>query len=375
MKLEVTHENLAKALGMVARTVGVRSALPILNNVLLKTEKGRLRLSATDLEVGITTWIGAKIDQEGAYTVPAKLFGDYIAAASGKTIRMEQQEGTLRVTTEEGEAAIKGLPADEFPLIPQIEGEPLLLISPLRFKEALRKTVVAAAIDETRPTLSGVLLWKEKGELRVTATDSYRLSEAKVSVEKSGRNDAKKSGGTTKVIVPHRVAQELIRLLEAADEEVALAVSENQALFKTSSMTLVSRLIEGEFPNYVDIIPAKGTTTVTTATEELLRAIKVASLFAREVGNHITLSVHPKGSLEVRATSPQVGENVANISATIAGEEQSVSFNARFLQDAVASIGSKETQILLTGKTSPAVFREEGNTDFLHLVMPLRTEG
>lgn len=372
MKVEVVQDNLAKALGMATRIVGVRSTLPILNNVLLKTEKGKLRLSATDLEVGISTWVGAKIEKEGSYTVPAKLFGDYIAAGSGKTIRLEKQEAALKVADGQGEAAIKGLPADEFPVIPELTGTSLFSLPPIILKEALKKVIIAAALDETRPTLAGVLFWKAGNLLRVTATDSYRLAEAKITL---GKAEGKSADSETKVIIPQRVAQELIRLLEGADEIIEVAVSENQALFKAASFTLVSRLIEGEFPSYTDIIPAKGATDMSLSTDEFLRSVKVASLFAREIGNHITLLAKPKGELTVQASSPQVGEHVAHLPATITGEDQSVSFNARFLTDALASIGSKETAIVFTGKTSPAVFREEGNADFLHLVMPLRLEG
>src|SRR3989304_5871738 len=160
MKLEVIQENLAKALSMAKRIVGVRSTLPILNNVLLKTEKGKLRLSATDLEVGITVWIGAKIEKEGSFTLPAKLFGDYIAAGTGKTIHIEQGEGMLKISDGQGEAAIKGLPADEFPVIPELTGTPLLSLPPILSKEVMRRADTAADADDPRPTPAGVLLWK-----------------------------------------------------------------------------------------------------------------------------------------------------------------------------------------------------------------------
>jgi len=256
-------------------------------------------------------------------------------------------------------------------LIPEPKGTELLFLSPLLFKEGLKKAVVAAAADEARPTLSGVLFWREGPKLRIAATDSYRLAEVQYLLA-TGRE---KTEAPTKVIIPQRAAHELLRLLEGATETVSMVVTENQALFATPSFLLVSRLIEGEFPKYADIIPKEGKTTVQLPTEELLRTVKVASLFAREAGNHITLTVHPKGEVVVKAASPQVGEHETRLPATATGEEQSVSFNARFLQDAAASIATKEVEILLTGKTSPALFREEGNRDFLHLVMPLRLDG
>lgn len=374
MIVEVTQENLAKALSMIVRIVGLKSTLPILNNVLLRTEKGRLTLTATDLELGLTTGIGAKIEKEGSFTLPAKLLGDLVATANGPTIRLAQKEGAMSVKMVDNEATIKGVPPDEFPLIPEVKQDPFISTSPLLLKDALRKAIVAAAVDEARPALSGVLFWRRGNILRLTATDSYRLAETKIDVssaKESKTKDSTKAEAETKLIVPLRCAQELTRLLESGDDVVSVATSENQAFFKAPSFTLVSRLVEGEFPNYVDIIPASGQTTAKLPTDDLLRAIKVAALFAREVANHITLSAS-KGSLTVRAASPQLGENVATLAAETTGADLSVSFNARYLLDAVGSIASKIIDITLTGSTSPAVFREEGNPNFLHLVMPLR---
>lgn len=371
MKIEVTLDNIARALNSISRVTGIRSTLPILNNVLLKTEKGRLQLSVTDLEIGATTWIGAKIEKEGAFTVPARLLTEYVAAGTGKTIRLEKKEAQLSVQTDQGEATIKGLPADEFPLIPETENSPLFTLATPLLKEALKKTVGACAQDEARPALSGVLFWKKAGLVRLTATDSYRLAEVQIALPP---REGSKTEQETKIIVPQRAVTELVRLLENGDNEISVVVSEAQSLFRAPSFLLVSRLIAGEFPNYIDIIPDKEQTRLKVETKELQRAVKVAALFAREVGNHITLVAHPSGGLTVRAASPQIGENETKLAASVSGEELTVAFNARYLTEALGSINSKMTDIALTGKTSPAVFREEDNSSFLHLVMPLRVE-
>lgn len=367
MTISCTQEKLAQALSTVSRVVGTRTTLPILSNILMKTEKGQLRLSATDLEIGLSVWVGARVEKEGALTIPGRLFSDFVAAVPGKTIQLAVDGTKLLVSAESAEATLMGLPASEFPLIPELSGGTTINLPAASLASALKKTVGAAAVDESRPILSGVLLWASPEGLRLVATDSYRLSEVILPVNPKAE---------VKAVIPLRAAQELLRLAEAEDGEVALTVSENQISCKTSAASLVTRLIEGEFPNYADVVPKAFPSEISVETQELARALKVASLFAKEAAGSITLEIAPgKKLLTIFAASAQVGENKTTLPVEGKGDTLTVSFNARFLQDALSQVSTKTAEIGFAGALAPALVREDQNPHFFHLVMPLRKEG
>jgi DNA polymerase-3 subunit beta len=366
MKISCTQEKLAQALSTVSKVVGIRTTLPILSNILLKTEKGQLKLSATDLEIGLSVWIGAKVEEEGALTIPGRLFSDFVAAALGKTIDLKVDGTKLEVVAGGAEATLSGMDASEFPVIPEVSSGTIVKFPAHVFRSALSKTVSAAALDESRPVLSGILLWATPEGIKIVATDSYRLSEVTI---------PSKEKAQVKAVIPLRAAQELLRLSEE-DGEIALTFGENQVSFKSENTSMIARLIEGEFPNYQEVVPKSFTSEVSVETKEIARALKVASLFAREAAGSLTLEISPsKKTLTILAASPQVGENKTTLPIEGKGESLSVSFNARFLSDAVAQVTSKTCEIGFAGPLAPALVREDQNPLFFHLVMPLRKEG
>jgi DNA polymerase-3 subunit beta len=367
MKISCTQEKLAQALSTVSKVVGVRTTLPILSNILLKTEKGQLKLSATDLEIGLSVWIGAKVEEEGALTIPGRLFSDFVAAALGKTIDLKVDGMKLKVVAGGVEATLSGMDASEFPVIPEVSSGTTVKFPAQIFSSALSKTVSAAALDESRPVLSGILLWATPEGIKIVATDSYRLSEVTI---------PSKEKAQVKAVIPLRAAQELLRLSEQEGGEIALTFGENQVSFKSENTSMIARLIEGEFPNYQEVVPKSFTSEISVETKEIARALKVASLFAREAAGSLTLEVNPsKKNLTILAASPQVGENKTTLPIEGKGENLSVSFNARFLSDAVAQVTSKTCEIGFAGPLAPALVREDQNPLFFHLVMPLRKEG
>ncbi len=369
MKLSVTQENLNKALNAVGRMVSNRSSLPVLSNVLLATDSGRLKLCATNLEVGINYWIGAKISEEGSITVPARLFSEFIGSLSSGNVELATDSQILKVQAPHVESSINGIAAEEFPLIPQIKAEPALQLPTNLFKDALAQVVVAASTDEARPVLTGVYIYNEGTKLVLVSTDSYRLAEKHLPLKK-------KPAADFKVIVPARTIQELVRLLGDDEGTVSIFASDNQVMFEVDGVELTSRLIEGQFPDYRQIIPKEAETTIEASTDEVARVTKLASLFARENAGSIRLDVKGTGRLDVVANPSQVGENTSSVDCKVEGDDGEISLNARYLSDALGVVKSDSLTITLSGKLNPCVIRPGGDKakpDYLHIIMPLRT--
>lgn len=365
MDIECTQENLARALITVSRMVGTRGTLPVLGNILLSVEKGRLKVAATDLEVGIETWIGGKVDGEGGITVPARLLVDFVATNSDPKIHLTATDTTLHLTSNRFTANIKGIAAAEFPQIPDIKRSDPLTFSTAALKTAIIETVLAAAIDETRPVLMGVLLTVAGTTAKLAATDSYRLAEKTLTLPKKH--------ATTTVIIPARTLQELARLVTDASESIEVYLAENQILFHVGETQFISRVIDGTFPDYAQIIPQHPTTTVEIETAAFVGVMKMASFFARESANNVRLKVSQAG-LEVTAISPQLGDSVSRLAATVTGEPVEIAFNAKFILDALAIFPGDTLTLELSGQLQPGVLRPKGSTDYLYLIMPLRLD-
>jgi len=366
MKVSCTQENLAKGLGIVGRSVGIRSTLPVLNNILLKTEKGGLKLSATDLEIGIHTWIGAKVDKEGAITCPARLLLDYINTNNDKKINLEVKDLTLHLESEHYKANIKGIEASEFPLIPEVKKDVEIEILTQDLSRAISKTIIACALDESRPVLSGVFVYGGGDKLKMVATDSYRLAEQTFPL-------TKKITSEISLIIPQRAMAEISRILSDGAEKVKIYPGENQVEFSIDKTSVVSRLIEGAFPDYQQIIPKTTQTKFKTNAAEFANAIKMASLFARESANNIKLKIE-KNKVEVLAVSPQVGDNVSDVTGEIVGEEIEIAFNAKFIMDVLSVIMSEKINLELSGPLAPAMLRAEKDLNYLYVIMPLRID-
>ncbi len=367
MKVSCTQENLTKGLNIVGRMVGTRMTLPVLNNILLKTQNGRLTLSATDLEIGISTWIGAKVDKDGAFTCPARLLSEYITTNTDKAINLELKDATLHLESEHFKANIKGIEASEFPLIPEVKAGETLEVNALNFKEAISKTVFACALDETRPVLAGVCLKISDGKMKLVATDSYRLAEKTL-------NLTSKPAKNLSVIIPQRTMSEVGRLLDESLEKVEIKIGENQVYLKLGPTEVVSRLVEGSYPDYEQIIPKNIKTKVAIERLAFTNAIKMASFFARESANNVKLVVKNSKTVQIVAVSPQLGDNISDIEGEMTGDEIEIAFNAKFILDVLQVIEKPRISLELAGNLSAGILRPAGDTNYLYIVMPLRMD-
>jgi len=377
MKISCLQENLAKGLATVGRAVATRSTLPILSNILLESDEGRLRLAATNLEVGINCWIGARVEDEGSTTVPARLLTEFVNSLPPGQIDMELNERTqtLNLKCARYEANIKGIDATEFPDVPTAEsigGQNNLHLEPDSFRRMIDQVVFAAATDESRPILTGVLAQFHQGGLTLAAADGFRLSVTSADVGAD-------LDTTTSAIVPARALAELSRILGADQEEpieLILTPQRNQILFHLRTTDLVSQLIEGNFPDYKQIVPKAHTTRTLASTQELLKAVKVAFLFARDAANIIRFNVVPgneltPGQVIVTGTSAEFGDNVSEIDANIQGDAIEIAFNARYMIDALSIVGTPEVVVETSTPSSPGVIRPVGGSDFLCVIMPM----
>jgi len=376
MKITCLQENLAKGLATVGRAVATRSTLPVLSNILLESDNGQLRLAATNLEIGVNCWIGAKVEEEGRITVPARLLTEFVNSLPPGQIEMELSDRTqtLNLKCARYEANIKGIDAGEFPDVPtaaSIGGHNNLHLEAAAFRTMIDQVVFAAATDESRPILTGVLAKFHQGGLTLAAADGFRLSvsSADVGVDLDEM---------TSIIIPARALAELSRISTDQEDPVELIITpaRNQILFHLTSTDLVSQLIEGNFPDYNQIIPKGHTTRTTLSTSELLKAVKVAFLFARDAANIIRFNIVPAneltpGQIVITGTSAEFGDNVSEVDASVDGDTVEVAFNARYMIDALAVLGTPEVALETSTPSSPGVLRPIGGEDFLCVIMPM----
>lgn len=367
MKLSVLQEDLLQALTTASRFVSVRAQLPVLSNVLFNAEKGKLRLSATNLETGISYEIGAKVDEEGKISVPAKMVVELVANTPPGKIEIKENKGGLDFSTGAFSISLAGIPANEFPSVPYEKKERTFSVKRSFLQEVARKISFSASDDESRPSLNGVLL--EAGDkTRAVATDGFRLS------LKEFEDKALKKQGKRKLLIPARVIIELSKILTKEDEvSVSLLEKEGQVLFSGDSVVLTGRLLEGEFPNYARIIPQKTNHQATVDKEELLRAVRAVAVFAREEASVLRLRLE-KNKIVVKAESQQYGKEEVVVDAKTKGGEVEIAFNYRYLLDFLASIDGEEVSFETEGATSPGVFKDTQDPDFLHLIMPVRIQ-
>ena len=375
MKVTCLQENLIRGLQIAGRGVSTRTTLPILSNVLLRTESGRLRLTATNLEVGINCWVAAKVEDEGSITVPAKLFTDFVSSLPPGPIELSLNVRTKTVHIKSGpfEANLKGLDAEEYPLIPGIPEKPTTRMAQSVLRRMVHEVAFVAATDDSRPVLTGVLTTFEGQEVVMAAADPYRLS-----VRRGPLLAAVPE--RVEAIIPAKSLFEVERILEDTDDAVEVYITPNksQIIFHTEEVDLVSRIIEGQFPNYKQVIPSSSQTTVIVQRDELLKATRLASYFARDAANIVRFQIDPSGSapLVVSATAAEVGDNTGRIDATVQGQPTAIAFNSRFVQDALASLTAPEIKLELGGPLAPGVIKiTEDEDTYLHVVMPLRIPG
>lgn len=364
MKLQVTQENLHRALSNVARVaISSRNPLPILNNVLLKTVNNRLTVSATNLEIGITEHIGAKVSSEGAITVPARLFQEYISSLPGGVIELSMKDNKLHISTGSYESTINGISAEEFPVVPTISKKEGWKIPARELKKGLQQVIFAAANDETRPILTGVFLHTNGGNLYAVATDSYRLSEKKLMAYK----------GEISLLVPSTALQDLLRIIADTEADIAVYADGQQVLFEVGDSELVSRLIEGNYPDYRKLIPKSYEISAELTRSEFQNVTKVASLFARESAGSIILRFDEVSSnVAISSVASQLGENTSKIDTKVTGNGD-VSLNSRYLIDALGAFHGDTVTFSCNGKVEPCVLTSTNESDFLHVIMPLKS--
>jgi len=375
MKVSCLQENLAKGLSIVGRAVASRSTLPVLANVLLAVDNGQLKLAATNLEIGINCWVGAKIEEEGAITVPARLLADFVNSLPPERIDLVLDEGTqtLNLKCARFESNIKGIDAQEFPVVPTAsDGETAIKLDPESLRRMIDQVVFAAATDESRPILTGVLVQFDEDSMTMAAADGFRLSVKATPLSQY-------AGEPTEVIIPARALMELSRI--SADQEqpveVIITPARKQILFHLQNIDLVSQLIEGKFPDYNQIIPKGYATRTILETSSFLKAARVSHLFARDSANIIKLEVIPagdelmNGQITLVATSAELGDNVADVDASIEGEPLEIAFNAKYLIDVLSVIESPQVALETTAASSPGVIRPIGDDQFTHVIMPM----
>ncbi len=380
MHVSCVQENLAKGLGIVGRAVATRSTLPVLSHILLETDQSRLKLAATNLEIGITCWVGAMIEQEGSITVPGRIFSELISSfAADKVVALQTKGASLHVTCAGYEGNLRGISAEEFPVIPQVTNQASCSVGPRELQEALGQVAFAAATDDTRPVLAGVLFSFRGSTLTLTAADSFRLAVRQVEV-------VKPLGQDIDIIVPLRTVQEVSRILGDQDEPIEITVTPNrsQVLFHLNSVDLVSRLIEGTFPNVQQVIPTRSATRVILNTKDFQNANKIASLIARDANNIVRLTINGSdgASRDGKSNAPgtvivgavaDVGDAKGTIEAVVEGEnpQLTIAFNGKYLSDVLGVIDTAQVSLELNSPSSPGVVRPVGASNYTHVIMPM----
>jgi len=363
MKIICLQENLKNNLNIVQNIIGRNLTLPILNNLLLETENGRLKISATNLEIGINTWTSGKIEKEGSITCPAKIFYSFISNLPNKKIEINTKDNNLSIKCENYKANLKGLPADDFPLIPKIKEPALLEIDSVKLKEALSQIVGAAAVSESRPEISGIFFKFDKNNLVLAATDSFRLAE-KIIFSAASKNN------NQDLIIPQRTIQELIRILGEKGEKVKIILGNNQVLFEMADSQLISRIIDGQYPDYQQIIPRDFSTKIEIEKEELLNSVRLAGFFSSKI-NDIKFVVR-SGRLEIISHDPDLGENRSLLAPKIKGKDLEINFNYRYILDGLSNIFSQKVFLGFNSSAQPVVIRPAEGNDYLYVAMPIK---
>lgn len=363
MKIISTQENLKNGLAIVGKIVGNSSTLPILNNILLETENGLLKLSGTNLETGISTYIRCQIEKEGGVCIGVKTLSDLINSLPSENITIESKDSETEITTDHTNVKIKHLSPEDFPLIPKIDDSSKVKILASDLKLALDQTLFAASSSETQPEISGILLWFGGENILITATDRYRLAEKSISY--SGSVDFK-------IILPHRSAQEISRLLTGLSEEIELSITTTQLAFNLNNTYIVSRLIDGNYPDYQQIIPDVTNTTVILDKQDLLSALKTSSVFSKGSGSITVEYNNEKNTLKLSSVSHDLGESHIELVCKISGESGNLIINYRYLVDYLNNLDSDTLVMKIVDDNGPITFVPENQNKYLYLVMPIK---
>jgi len=382
MKITCTLENFKKAVYNTERVIGKQIALPILENILLETEKGMLRMSATNLEIGVFIKVGAKIEGEGSLTVPAKLLGNFVGnLPNNGNITLEIKEQLMKVESGSFSAKIKGLSSQDFPIIPETKGDFLFSISGEVIKEIIPKLLTSVSIDSTRPELSGVnLIFREK-EIHLASTDSFRLTEGIVPIKMENQDSYTLfTAKNPSVIIPANTLSEVVRTVDQGVDEVKVIVEESQIFFQIGNVRIVSRLINGKYPEYKQIMPETFASKAFMNKEELIRAVRIASFFTESKAGEVTFVLKPgEQKAEIKAQSAEKGENSASFMLAGDGPNQEIVFNPRYILDGINTISSPEVALLSNSASTPVALRAMVAEDkqmkisekYTYIIMPI----
>jgi len=373
MKVTVLQENLARGLSTVSRAVSPRSTLPVLANVLIATDEGRLRLSATNLEMGITCWIGAKIEEEGSTTVPSRTLADLVGTMPDPqvSLTLEPRTQTLNVRSGSSTNDIKGIDAQEFPPLPVPDFSDAININVADFKEMIHQVAFAASTDEARPVLMGVLLKVEKDSVIMAAADGFRLSVRTATLSSLAAQPVS-------AIIPARALSELARIASDGEQMIQMVIPKGrgQVVFRVKDAELVSQLIDGTFPDYQQIIPRSYKSRTLVSTASLLKACKQAEIFAREGSNVVRMNIKNSGELqpgevEISAHSEETGSNETIVEATVDGIPLLIAFNVKFLREVLEVIKTPNVAVETSAPNAPGVVKPVGEDGFIHVIMPM----
>jgi len=374
MKLLILQEKLKEGLNIIERISSKSLTLPILNNVLISSEKNFLNLAATDLEIGINWWILTKTEKEGKITIPSKIFSSFINLLPNKKITLKTENNNLFIECENYNTQIKGISAEEFPIIPKINEGEFITVNNSVFCQNLSQVADIAVPSTTRPEISGIYFLFQKDLITITATDSFRLGEKKMFLKNN--SPLKKDYS---LILPQKAAKEIVNIFGGRKGESKIYFSSNQIMIESPmeetdhpQVQFISRLIEGEYPNYQEIIPKKYTSQLVLDKGELLNQIKSASLFSGKVNEIKVKTDSKKKSLNIQSQSQEIGEYDSSIPAKIKGDDVEIAFNHRFLLDGILNIKSSEIIFELNGDSGPGVLKPVGDNSYLYVVMPIK---
>jgi DNA polymerase III subunit beta len=371
MKLSCLQENLSKGLSNVGRAVATTTTLPITKNILIATDDSRLKMVATNLEMAISCWVGAKVEAEGSITLPARILTEFISSLPNEKVDLTLNQRTLQLKSGRFEAKINGIDASDFPPIPQVADGISTKIEAEVLHQAITQVSFAAATEESRPVLTGVHMEFDESKLTLAAADGFRLAVYTAATLESVKEK-------TAVIVPARALNELNRFLADGEEQIEIVINKqkSQALFKLKNIEMVSQLIQGNFPNYSQLIPQSYESRAVIEVADFLRATRMASVFARDGSGIVRLIVTPggeatAGKIAISARAEEIGENVGEIDAMIDGKDAKIAFNARYLADVLGVIRQKQVALETTTPSSPGVLRPVGIDNYVHVVMPM----
>jgi DNA polymerase-3 subunit beta len=373
MKIEILKENLKMALNVVERIVGKNLSLPILDNVLIDTDENYLVLSSTDLETAIKLWVLTKIVRKGKVAIPVKFLSSFVSLLPNEKIILEEKKQGLYVECKNLKTQIQGFNPEEFPIIPEFKNLEFIDLDIKKVCQGLSQVVDIASVSQSRPEISGIYFLFSKNNLKIVATDSFRLAEKTIVLDKAVKKEIS-------FIIPQKPAKEIMNILIEKDGNTKIYFTPNQIMFEVQmkelekpQIQITSRLIEGEYPNYQDIIPKEFKTKIVLKRDEFLNQIKTASLFSGKI-NEVKIIVNSKNNeVEVFAQSSDIGENRSSLSAKIQGEDLEVSFNHKYLIDGLNNIKSSEVIFELSEKEGPCVLKPVGDVNYLYVVMPIKS--